>query len=56
MALMDVAWRNANIIPKYNQAGVRRFAFQVPAACRHRYAAVARWTCQLPDRLVRITS
>jgi hypothetical protein len=31
MALMDLAWRNANIIPRYNQAGVRRFAFQVPA-------------------------
>ncbi len=31
MALMDAAWRNANIIPKYNQAGVQRFAFHVPA-------------------------
>jgi len=30
-AKMDMAWRNANIIPKYNQAGVRRFAFHVPA-------------------------
>jgi hypothetical protein len=25
-AEMDMAWRNANIIPKYNQAGVQRFA------------------------------
>ncbi len=30
-AAMDMAWRNANIIPKYNQAGFRRFAFHVPA-------------------------
>ena len=30
-AFMDGAWRDANIIPLYNQAGVRRFAFQMPA-------------------------
>lgn len=30
-ALMDGAWRDANIIPLYNQAGVRRFAFHMPA-------------------------
>ena len=30
-ARMDLDWRNVNIIPKYNQAGVERFAFHVPA-------------------------
>jgi hypothetical protein len=29
-AMMDLDWRNANIIPKYNEAGVERFAFHVP--------------------------
>ena len=28
---MDAAWRDANIIPRYNEAGVRRFAFHMPA-------------------------
>jgi hypothetical protein len=31
MARMDTAWRDANIIPRYNKAGVRRFAFLMPA-------------------------
>jgi hypothetical protein len=30
-AFMDGDWRDANIIPRYNDAGVRRFAFQFPA-------------------------
>ena len=29
-AEMDLEWRNVNIIPKYNEAGVERFAFHVP--------------------------
>ena len=31
MARMDLAWRDANIIPRYNTAGVKRFAFLMPA-------------------------
>ena len=31
-AFMDGTWRDANIIPRYNAAGVRRFAFHMPAA------------------------
>jgi hypothetical protein len=27
---MDGPWRDANIIPRYNAAGVTRFAFQMP--------------------------
>jgi hypothetical protein len=27
---MDSDWRDANIIPRYNSAGVRRFAFHMP--------------------------
>jgi len=27
---MDGAWRDANIIPRYNEAGVLRFAFVMP--------------------------
>jgi len=27
---MDEAWRDANIIPRYNEAGVLRFAFVMP--------------------------
>ncbi len=30
MAQMDGAWRDANIIPRYNAAGVRKFAFIMP--------------------------
>jgi hypothetical protein len=30
-AKMDLEWRNDNIIPKYNEGGVERFAFHVPA-------------------------
>lgn len=30
-AHMDGEWRDANIIPRYNAAGVRRFAFVMPA-------------------------
>jgi len=30
-AFMDGAWRDANIIPRYNHAGVKRFAFHMPA-------------------------
>jgi hypothetical protein len=30
-ALMDGAWRDANIIPRYNAAGVTSFAFHMPA-------------------------
>jgi hypothetical protein len=29
-AKMDLEWRNINIIPKYNEAGVERFAFHAP--------------------------
>ncbi|MDQ6882944.1 MAG: hypothetical protein M3077_01725 [Candidatus Dormibacteraeota bacterium] len=29
-AFMDGAWRDANIIPRYNAAGVTRFAFLMP--------------------------
>ena len=28
--LMDDPWREANIIPRYNSAGVKKFAFLVP--------------------------
>lgn len=31
MELMDGAWRDANIIPRYNAAGVKKFAFLMPA-------------------------
>lgn len=31
MELMDGEWRDANIIPRYNAAGVRKFAFLMPA-------------------------
>ena len=31
MDRMDPAWRDANIIPRYNAAGVKRFAFLMPA-------------------------
>ncbi len=31
MDRMDASWRDANIIPRYNAAGVKRFAFLVPA-------------------------
>ena len=27
---MDGAWRDANVIPRYNEAGVQRFAFVMP--------------------------
>jgi hypothetical protein len=30
-AFMDGAWRDANIIPRYNTAGVRGFAFHMPS-------------------------
>lgn len=30
-ANMDGEWRDANIIPRYNAAGVRKFAFLMPA-------------------------
>ena len=30
-AKMDGPWRDANIIPRYNAAGVRKFAFHMPA-------------------------
>jgi hypothetical protein len=30
-ANMDGAWRDANIVPRYNSAGIRRFAFHMPA-------------------------
>jgi len=29
-AKMDGPWRDANIIPRYNAAGVKRFAFHMP--------------------------
>ena len=31
-AFMDGDWRDANIIPRYNAAGVTAFAFHMPAA------------------------
>ena len=31
MEKMDLGWRDANIIPRYNTAGVKRFAFLMPA-------------------------
>jgi hypothetical protein len=31
MEKMDLAWRDANIIPRYNAAGIKRFAFLMPA-------------------------
>ncbi len=30
MSKMDGAWRDANIIPRYNGAGVKKFAFLMP--------------------------
>lgn len=31
MEHMDGSWRDANIIPRYNAAGVQKFAFHMPA-------------------------
>ncbi len=31
MDRMNPGWRDANIIPRYNAAGVKRFAFTMPA-------------------------
>jgi len=31
MAQMDQGWRDAHIIPRYNAAGVKKFAFIMPA-------------------------
>ena len=31
MSHMDGEWRDANIIPRYNAAGVKKFAFLMPA-------------------------
>lgn len=31
MSVMDMAYRDANIIPRYNAAGVKTFAFLMPA-------------------------
>ena len=39
---MDAAWRDANIIPVYNSAGVARFAFHMPAGVPMIGAAPAR--------------
>jgi hypothetical protein len=30
-ANMDAPWRDANIIPRYNAAGIQKFAFHMPA-------------------------
>jgi hypothetical protein len=30
-ANMDEPWRNANIVPRYNDAGITKFAFHMPA-------------------------
>lgn len=30
MGGMDMGWRDTNIIPRYNAAGVEKFAFQMP--------------------------
>jgi hypothetical protein len=30
-SLVDPSWRDANVIPRYVAAGVRKFAFQMPA-------------------------
>jgi hypothetical protein len=30
-ANMDAEWRDANIVPRYNAAGVKKFAFLMPA-------------------------
>jgi hypothetical protein len=29
-AKMDEPWRQANVVPRYNAAGVKKFAFQMP--------------------------
>jgi hypothetical protein len=31
MSVMDMAYRDANIVPRYNVAGVKKFAFLMPA-------------------------
>lgn len=31
MSKMEMGWRDANIIPRYNAAGMRKFAFVMPA-------------------------
>ena len=31
MAHMDGTWRDENIVPRYEAAGVRKFAFHMPA-------------------------
>ncbi len=28
---MDMEWRDANIVPKYHEAGLTKFAFHMPA-------------------------
>ena len=30
-AFMDMEWRDANIVPRYHEAGLRKFAFHMPA-------------------------
>ena len=31
MSKMNVGWRDANIVPRYNASGLRKFAFVMPA-------------------------
>jgi hypothetical protein len=51
---MDPGWRDANIIPRYNAAGVRRFAFHMPEGMPAIGAEPApEGPGQLPDRLLR---
>ncbi len=30
-SFMDMEWRDANIVPRYHEAGLTKFAFQMPA-------------------------
>src|SRR6266852_1915945 len=40
-AKMDGPWRDANIIPRYNAAGVKKFAFHMPEGAARTAASAA---------------
>ena len=48
-ANMDNDWRDANIIPRYNAAGVARFAFQFPAGMPAIFHAAAMASSSVPS-------
>jgi hypothetical protein len=52
-ANLNDAWRDANIIPRYDAAGVRRFAFLFHEGARHRRTSRRRGAREIPDRQLR---